>query len=1000
MKAGKSLLLMLALTLVMSMMVTALPVSAAAEGGSAGITLGAEKISVGNKVYFGKPILWRVLQSGDGKALLISDDVAGTAQFNSDSHDGNQWQGSRAQGWCSDYYNSQGDWPNAVEKNAILATTIVETNDQTEGDIEYCYKSRYYDKYNPGVLFGAASLSNEYFFFLSAKEVEEYFSDNDDRVPEAMSEYGCFWLRSPDLKNSGQAGIVNPNGWVLSNEVYDEWFTRPAFNLDLNAVLFTSEISSEPSFYKLTLKDENLSISKPEGTHAKRRDNVVTVPYSISGSNATADTGACVMITDRAYTDSGANVLQYTQLTAGAESGTGIFTMDSGISGTWGEDYHVYLLAVNESGEKKTDYASAPAELTEVRTLLYDASVTVGGETTNYTTFSEAVSAWVDAADGAALTLLESMTTGETISPNGNKTLELNGYRLRTSAQISVPSNSCITIQSSVPGGEIIGSDNAVIGAADGENIQAVLESGTIQAAAGNAFSFRGHATLNLNGGAIECTSSSRNMGTDSAVLLQGDGNTVNWNGTAITTNTGCGIHDQSAASTVRISSGSFSATGTDLWDIGYAVSNCNVELLGTPALNGNGIYLFQGQLIHIAEALPEYYRVYVTLSAEIGTFTSGLPGRGNADNFASPDSGCKITLSANGEAQLIPSQMRAPTARTLIYNGQEQVLADKGFSPGYQTMRYAVTTEDVAPEDASLYTIDVPAAINAGTYYLWYKVVFDYSGAETAPERIVAQIAPVDLVIEAMEQTVRNEDEAEQSPDLVSVSGLLDGDRLETVVLTAAEGSKSGVVNPSDAVIKNEADQDVTENYSITYLPGVLIKSYKVTFEVVNGAWDDGTTEDRIVMLTGADYYSLKLTEDQIPTGGSKPGKGYWTGKWRVSPTTWQIINGDITYTFRYEVPVFKFPKMVLPASTSTIEEEAFEGDEKLTSVDAHSCTLLKDGAFKNCTSLLQIRLPQNCVFEGNPFAGCGEVFVYAPAGGSTEAGCNEIENLNFIAE
>ena len=69
------------------------------------------------------------------------------------------------------------------------------------------------------------------------------------------------------------------------------------------------------------------------------------------------------MITDKAYTADGARILQYSELTAGTESGTGTFNPESSITGTWGTDYHVYLLAVNENGDKETDYASEPVEL-------------------------------------------------------------------------------------------------------------------------------------------------------------------------------------------------------------------------------------------------------------------------------------------------------------------------------------------------------------------------------------------------------------------------------------------------------------------------------------------------------------------------------------------------------------------------------------------------------------------------------------------------------------
>lgn len=59
------------------------------------------------------------------------------------------------------------------------------------------------------------------------------------------------------------------------------------------------------------------------------------------------------------------------------------------------------------------------------------ASVTVGETTTNYTTFSDAVSAWNSAMSGAALTLLSDVATDNTINVSGTKTLDLNGYGIQ-----------------------------------------------------------------------------------------------------------------------------------------------------------------------------------------------------------------------------------------------------------------------------------------------------------------------------------------------------------------------------------------------------------------------------------------------------------------------------------------------------------------------------------------------------------------------------------------
>ena len=132
------------------------------------------------------------------------------------------------------------------------------------------------------------------------------------------------------------------------------WPLRGAsrFNLNLSSVLFSSEIPQSSNRYKLTLKDSNLSISVTNGTVVTRNGSTVSIPYTNSSG-----TKAYVMVTDKAYTESGASVLYYAELATG---GTGTFTID----GSWGTDYKVYLLAVNKGGDMKTDTASAPVEIT------------------------------------------------------------------------------------------------------------------------------------------------------------------------------------------------------------------------------------------------------------------------------------------------------------------------------------------------------------------------------------------------------------------------------------------------------------------------------------------------------------------------------------------------------------------------------------------------------------------------------------------------------------
>ena len=95
-------------------------------------------------------------------------------------------------------------------------------------------------------------------------------------------------------------------------------------------------------------------------------------------------------------------------------------------------------------------------------------------------------------------------------------------------------------------------------------------------------------------------------------------------------------------------------------------------------------------------------------------------------------------------------------------------------------------------------------------------------------------------------------------------------------------------------------------ENYNDSKADCVVAKigaviSKTVTFKVVNGAWNDETTEEKTVTLIGYEGDTLKLAANQIPAAGNKPSDIYKAGSWDVTPDTETAITADTTYTYTY---------------------------------------------------------------------------------------------------
>ena len=197
-----------------------------------------------DNIYFGKwagnPIKWRVLDdhtnTGGSGLFLLSDVLLGTGRsgdvyFNNSGNKSAAWQNSTAQKWCETFYNgkfSEG------EQGAVLATT--------KSDGEFTSTS----SAGADALLYAASeniLNRDKVFFLSAEEAENSaygFTYNTRRAYYGDS-FGVWWLRSPSKTyHPGYAGGVLHGGHVSINSVGYGCAARPAFNLNLNSVLFTS----------------------------------------------------------------------------------------------------------------------------------------------------------------------------------------------------------------------------------------------------------------------------------------------------------------------------------------------------------------------------------------------------------------------------------------------------------------------------------------------------------------------------------------------------------------------------------------------------------------------------------------------------------------------------------------------------------------------------------------------------------------------------------------
>lgn len=343
----------------------------------------------GSYVYYGKyennPVKYRILDAstdrfnsddentaGIKKMFLDCDSVlfADTFRDNWEASDANVWKASdlyKRLNTDSDSLLNTGFTP--TESNAIAGSYIdthALTSDSTEpGAVNVAVRTK-------DAFVNYTALEGEKIFLLDAEDASNNvygYSTTNDPVENRIKAGSWWWLRSPYSSNDIFAGVVVGNGIMDLDDVdYPGVGVSPAFNVNLSSVIFSSLISSESDSYKLTLKDDNLGIMSGSVT---RDGATITVPYTITGTNASNATQVSVLVMDGEYSAGTVATSGYTYMKLAVDSwtttGTGIFTLPNGYADkTWGTDYRVYILAEDVNDEKETDYASAPVEIKAV----------------------------------------------------------------------------------------------------------------------------------------------------------------------------------------------------------------------------------------------------------------------------------------------------------------------------------------------------------------------------------------------------------------------------------------------------------------------------------------------------------------------------------------------------------------------------------------------------------------------------------------------------------
>ena len=367
---------LLSIILILSMMMCLVPITAFAEGetatGTAAIQFGTDAISVLSKnansanaptVYFGqnqenKPAAWRVIGYDGSGVASTQENMTLLAAYN---------MGLSKFGESNAYADSD-------LKGAIDALAGKMTAKETDAVEKRTLATGSYNGENTDCVEGVgAAVSNAAFWPLSSKEANAVKEDLRVVDPEHQGWASSYWwLRSPGRVYDVAAyvtgyGSVDYTGW----KVYKEYGVRPAFNLNLDSVLFASAAVGGKPDGGLQPVSQNYTGNEWKLTlYDSKRNNFSRTTWEVSTSTkggtveisyTDAKTGANEYISALIFDDV-SNVIYYGRSNAPLteNDGTAQITIPAGFAeGT----YTMSVFNEQYNGDCKTDLASGFADV-------------------------------------------------------------------------------------------------------------------------------------------------------------------------------------------------------------------------------------------------------------------------------------------------------------------------------------------------------------------------------------------------------------------------------------------------------------------------------------------------------------------------------------------------------------------------------------------------------------------------------------------------------------
>ena len=431
--------------------------------------------------------------------------------------------------------------------------------------------------------------------------------------------------------------------------------------------------------------------------------------------------------------------------------------------------------------------------------------------------------------------------------------------------------------------------------------------------------------TLKITGGTLiatagDATYNSYGLMVDNSGVLEIMGGTVKATGGKATSYASEGIFVNGGSGTLNLSGGECWATSSQ-GDVSYAF-RCQ----GNINISGGILHVSSGYTATASNSQG----IRATDSEGKITITGGMIAASSCDGGDTIYSNGTITVSHELITENHDTGYDTTSNSTDFTSGTTQTLKQSDYSKPLKIGKVGHmvaydengVTGGAAPSDDTVYANNAQVTV-AGNTLNMYKTGYKFDKWNTKADGTGADYVPGTTFnitddttlyaqwkeLEQLEYTVTFKvvngswDDDTAGDKTVTLSGL-EGDVLKlSAEQIPAVGSKPNDTYKAgswDTTPSAETEITADTTYTYTYAQKDSI-SQTVTFKVVNGSWNDETTTDKTVTLTGYEGDTLKLVADQIPTVGTKPNDTYKAGSWDVTPSTETEITAATTYTYTY---------------------------------------------------------------------------------------------------